>query len=45
MTVKIPVDRSRAYRMAGALVGLAVALGGCTYTEAVVATASVPDSR
>jgi len=42
MTVKIPVDRSRAYRMAGALVGLAVALGGCTYTEAVVATASVP---
>jgi pilus assembly protein CpaD len=43
MTVKIPVDRSRAYRMAGALVGLAVALGGCTYTEAVVATASVPD--
>jgi pilus assembly protein CpaD len=43
MTVKIPVDRNRAYRMAGALVGLAVALGGCTYTEAVVATASVPD--
>jgi pilus assembly protein CpaD len=43
MTVRIPVDRSRAYRMAGALVGLAVALGGCTYTEAVVATASVPD--
>src|SRR5258705_297697 len=43
MAVKIPVDRSRAYRMAGALVGLAVALGGCTYTEAVVATASVPD--
>jgi pilus assembly protein CpaD len=43
MTVRIPVDRNRAYRMAGALVGLAVALGGCTYTEAVVATASVPD--
>ena len=43
MTVRTPVDRSRAYRMAGALVGLAVALGGCTYTEAVVATASVPD--
>jgi pilus assembly protein CpaD len=43
MTVKIPVDRNRAYRMTGALVGLAVALGGCTYTEAVVATASVPD--
>ncbi len=42
MTVKIPVDRNRAYRMAGAFVGLAVALGGCTHTEAVVATASVP---
>jgi len=29
--------------MAGAFVGLAVALGACTHTEAVVTTASVPD--
>jgi pilus assembly protein CpaD len=43
MTVKIPVDRIRAYRMAGALVGLAVALGACTHTEEVVKAASYPD--
>jgi pilus assembly protein CpaD len=43
MTVKIPVDRNRAYRLAGALVGLAVALGACTHTEEVVTTASIPD--
>ena len=42
MTVKIPVDRNRALRMAGALVGLAVALGACTHTETEV-TASVPE--
>src|SRR3954469_11993475 len=42
MTAKIPVDRNRALRMAGALVGLAVALGACTHTETAV-TASVPD--
>ena len=30
MTTRIPVDRNRAFRMAGALVGLAVALGACT---------------
>ena len=43
MTVRIPVDRSRGLRMAGALVGLAVALGACTHTDERVSTASVPD--
>ena len=33
MTAKIPVDRNRAFRMAGALVGLAVVLGACTHTD------------
>ncbi len=42
MTARIPVDRSRVLRMAGALVGLAVALGACTHTETEV-TASVPE--
>jgi pilus assembly protein CpaD len=42
MTDKIPVDRHRALRVAGALVGLAVVLGACTHTDEVV-TASVPD--
>jgi pilus assembly protein CpaD len=42
MTTKIPVDRHRALRIAGALVGLAVALGACTHTDEAV-TASVPD--
>ncbi len=43
MTAKIPVDCKRVFRMAGALVGLAVALGACTHTDEVVTTASVPD--
>ena len=43
MTAKIPVDSKRALRCAGALVGLAVALGACTHTDEVVTTASVPD--
>jgi pilus assembly protein CpaD len=43
MTANIPVDCKRAFRVAGALVGLAVALGACTHTDEVVATASVPD--
>ena len=43
MTVKIPVDRIRACRTAGALVGLAVALGACTHTEEVVKAVSYPD--
>jgi pilus assembly protein CpaD len=42
MTTKIPVDRHRALRIAGALVGLAVALGACTHTDEAV-TASIPD--
>jgi pilus assembly protein CpaD len=43
MTAKLPVDRQRAFRIAGALVGLAVALGACTHTDDVATTASVPD--
>jgi pilus assembly protein CpaD len=42
MTTKIPADRHRAFRIAGALVGLAVALGACTHTDEAV-TASIPD--
>ena len=42
MTARIPVDRKRAFRMAGALVGLAVVLGACTHTDDVT-TASIPD--
>jgi pilus assembly protein CpaD len=41
MTTKIPVDRSRTFRMAGVLVGLAVVLGACAHHEEV--TASIPD--
>src|SRR4051794_28523623 len=43
MTAKSPVDRRRAFRLAGTLVGLAVTLGACTHTEEVVTTASIPD--
>jgi len=43
MTAKIPVDYRRSFRMAGPLVGLAIALGACTHTDEVVATASVPE--
>ena len=43
MTVKIPVDRKRAFRMAGALAGLAVVLGACTHTGEAVTTANLPD--
>jgi pilus assembly protein CpaD len=42
MTARIPVDRQRAFRLAGALVGLAVVLGACTHTEEAV-QASIPD--
>jgi pilus assembly protein CpaD len=42
MTAQIPVDRHRIFRIAGALVGLAVALGACTHTDEL-STASVPD--
>jgi pilus assembly protein CpaD len=43
MTANIPVHCKRALRIAGALVGAAVALGACTHTEEVATTASVPD--
>jgi len=44
MTVRTSHDRSHAVRMAGALVGLAVALSGCMHTgEEAVATASIPE--
>ena len=42
MTARTPLDRNRALRIAGALVGLAVALGACTHTDDAV-TASIPD--
>ena len=42
MTAKIPVDRNSAFRMAAALIGLAVVLGACTHTDEVT-TASIPD--
>jgi pilus assembly protein CpaD len=42
MTAKLPVDVRRAFRIAGALVGLAVVLGACTHTDEAV-TASIPD--
>jgi len=43
MAPQIPVNLNRAVRMAGVLVGFAVALGACTHTDDVVTTASVPD--
>ncbi len=43
MTTRIPVDRNHAFRMAGALVGLAVVLGACTHTGDEVTTASIPE--
>jgi pilus assembly protein CpaD len=42
MTARIPVDRQCAFRLAGALVSLAVVLGACTHTEEAV-QASIPD--
>src|SRR5882762_1327552 len=42
MTARMPLRRNRTFRIAGALVGLAVVLGACTHTDEVV-TASVPD--
>ena len=42
MTIKAPLDRSRAFRLAGALVGLAVVLGACKHTDEVVAAESYP---
>jgi pilus assembly protein CpaD len=42
MTARIPVDRRHAFRIAGTLIGLAVALGACTHTDEAV-QASIPD--
>src|ERR1700692_4081209 len=42
MTAQIPADRSGVFRVAGALVGLAVVLGACTHTDRAV-IASVPE--
>ena len=43
MTIKLPLDRSRAFRLAGALVGLAVALGACHHADIVVAADDFPN--
>ena len=43
MTARKPVEYRRAFRIAGALLGLATALGACTHTDEVATTASVPD--
>jgi len=43
MRTRVPVDRNRAFRVAGALVGVAVALGACTHTGDEVTTASIPE--
>ncbi len=43
MTDITPIDRHRGLRLLGALAGLSVALGACTYTGTEVVTASVPD--
>jgi pilus assembly protein CpaD len=43
MTVRTSFDRSHSLRMAGALIGLAVALSGCMRTGEEVTTASIPE--
>jgi pilus assembly protein CpaD len=43
MTSRTPVDCRRTLRLLGALAGVSVALGACTYTSGEVVTASVPD--
>ncbi len=43
MIPKMPVNRNRALRMAGTLIGLAVVLGACTHTNDEVTTASIPE--
>jgi pilus assembly protein CpaD len=42
MTTRTSADRNRSFRLAGALVGLSIALGACTHTDGAT-TASVPD--
>ena len=43
MKAKPPLGRSRAFRMAGTLIGVAVVLGACKHTEEVPPTAAAPD--
>jgi pilus assembly protein CpaD len=43
MTVRTSLDRKRGLRVAGTLIGLAVALGACTHTDGVPTTAAIPD--
>src|SRR5580704_2097668 len=43
MTTRTPVEYRRALRIAGALLGLATALGACTHTDEVASTSSIPD--
>src|SRR3954465_8858784 len=43
LTSRTPADRKRALLLAGALIGVAVALGACQHTQEVVTTASVPE--
>jgi pilus assembly protein CpaD len=43
MTTRIPVDRKRAIRNAGALVGLAMTLGACMHTDNAAAPLSYSD--
>ena len=45
MTTSKPLDRSRAFRLALALVGLAVVLGACKHTEEVAAESLPNDYR
>src|SRR5881396_753250 len=42
MTAQIPADRNRVFRVAAALVGVAVVLGACTHTDRAL-IASVPE--
>ena len=43
MTTQMPPYSNRGLRIAGVLVGFAVALGACTHTDQVATTASIPD--
>ena len=43
MAPRTPLEYQRGLRTAGALVAVAVALGACTYTDAMLATNSVPN--
>jgi pilus assembly protein CpaD len=43
MTTRTSLARNRAIPVAGALIGIALALGACTHTDDAVTTASIPD--